>query len=100
MRPARSGFIITPSITMSEPGVTSAATMGKAADDGSAGTTTGRALSSGRPVRVIRRPSPPARRDFGAEMDEHFLGMVARGLAFDDGGRGRARSSPQAAPPI
>ena len=56
--PERSGFVMTPSTTMSEPGTISAATIGNAADDGSAGTTTGRALSSGRPTRSIRRPSP------------------------------------------
>ena len=39
--PVRSGFIITPSTTMSDPGTISAATIGKAADEGSAGTTTG-----------------------------------------------------------
>ena len=67
--------------------MTSAATIGKAADDGSAGTTTGRGVELG----AAGQGDPPALalrldRDFGAEMDEHFLGVVARGFAFDDGG--------------
>ena len=36
----------------------SAATIGKAAEEGSAGTTTGAGRSSGRPVSAMRRPSP------------------------------------------
>ena len=56
--PVLSGFIITPSTTMSEPGTISAATIGNAADEGSAGTTTVVGRNSGRPTRVTRRPSP------------------------------------------
>ena len=41
MRPVRSGLVITSVRTTSEPGTISAATIGNAADDGSAGTTTG-----------------------------------------------------------
>ena len=59
MRPARSGFIMTPSRITSEPGVTSAATSGNAAEDGSAGTTIGRGTSSGWPTSVMRRPCAP-----------------------------------------
>ena len=82
----RSGFIITPSTTMSEPGTISAATIGNAADDGSAGTTTVVGRNSGRPTSVIRRPSPSGcDRDLGAEMGQHFLGVVARGLGLDHG---------------
>ena len=43
---------------MSEPGTISAATIGNAAEDGSAGTTTGVGFNSGRPTSSIRRPSP------------------------------------------
>ena len=67
-RPMRDGFIITPSITMSEPGAIAAATIGNAAEDGSAGTTTGLGLSSGRPVefdpsavRAVRRATRTSR---------------------------------------
>ena len=55
----RSVFIITPSIMMSEPSAISAATIGKAAEEGSPGTTTGEGRSSGWPVRVMRRPASP-----------------------------------------
>ena len=58
--PVLSGFIITPSTTMSDPGTISAATMGNAADEGSPGTTTVVGRNSGRPTSVIRRPSPSA----------------------------------------
>ena len=53
---AAAGSVITPSITTSEPGVISAATSGKAAEDGSAGTTTGAGRSSGWPFSAMRRP--------------------------------------------
>ena len=43
---------------MSEPGTIRAATIGNAADEGSAGTTTVAGRNSGRPTSVIRRPSP------------------------------------------
>ena len=56
MRPVRSGFIITPLRITSEPGTSRAATSGNAAEDGSAGTVTGRGASSGWPVSVMRRP--------------------------------------------
>ena len=57
-RPVRSGFSSTPSTVTSEPGVISAATSGKAADDGSPGTAD-RARRSARwpPARRMRRPS-------------------------------------------
>ena len=45
---------------MSEPGTISAATAAKAADDGSAGTRTARASSSGCPTTVMRRAPEPA----------------------------------------
>ena len=47
--PVRSGFIITPSMTTSEPGTISAATSGNAAEDGSDGTTTGLPRASAGP---------------------------------------------------
>ena len=80
----RSGLIITPSTTTSEPGAINAATIGKAADEGSAGTTTGRGLQFG--AAGERDPAALALRrddDLGAEMGEHLLGVVARGLRFD-----------------
>ena len=49
--PDRNGLVITPSTTMSEPGMISAATIGNAADEGSAGTLTGLGRSSGRPTQ-------------------------------------------------
>ena len=48
-----------PSRITSEPGTISAATSGNAADDGSAGTTTGAGSSSGWPCSVMRRPCSP-----------------------------------------
>jgi hypothetical protein len=45
--PVRSGLVITSVSVMSEPGTTSVATSGNAAEDGSAGTSTGAATSSG-----------------------------------------------------
>ncbi len=56
--PVRRGFIITPSTTMSEPGTISAATIAKAAEDGSAGTTTGRGAARAA-LQVIVRPVAP-----------------------------------------
>ena len=91
-RPVRSGLVITPSRMISEPGTISAATSGNAADDGSAGTTTGAASSSGWPFSVMRRPCSPnsSDADLGAEMLEHLLGVVA-GRLFLDHGRGARR---------
>ena len=70
IRPVRSGFIITPSNMTSEPGTISAATIGNAAEDGSAGTTTGAACKFGlagqRDAAAMRAIA--ARRDLGAEM--------------------------------
>ena len=48
---------LTPGTVISDPGTRSAAATGKAAEDGSRGTATGWATSSGRPVRVMTRPS-------------------------------------------
>jgi hypothetical protein len=45
--PVRSGLVITLSSTMSDPGTMSAAAIGNAADDGSAGTRTEAADNSG-----------------------------------------------------
>ena len=85
--PERSGLVMTPSTTMSEPGTISAATIGNAAEDGSAGTTTGVGLSSGRPTRSMRRPSPSGvDLHLGAEMGQHLLGVVARRLGLDHRG--------------
>ena len=85
-RPLRSGLVITPSITISEPSTISAATSGKAAEDGSAGTRTvardqfrasfQRDLAAMRAIRLAD--------DRRAEMGEHFFGMIARGLGLDD----------------
>ena len=70
------------------PAAISAATIRKAADEGSAGTTTGFGASSGRPTRSIRRPSAfDAHAHLGAEMRQHFFGMIARGLRLDHGCR-------------
>ena len=54
IRPVRRGFIMTPSMITSEPGVIRAATSGNAADEGSAGTTTSAPRRSGWPWRVMR----------------------------------------------
>ena len=61
--PVRSGLVITSVSTMSEPSTISAATIGNAADDGSAGTTTSAPCSSGWPVSAILRPWLPSRVD-------------------------------------
>ena len=58
MRPLRSGLVITSVRISSEPGVINAATIGKAADEGSAGTVTGAGASSGSPLSAILRPWP------------------------------------------
>ena len=55
--PVRVGFSMMFSITMSEPGVMRAATMGKAAEDGSPGTSRACAFSSCWPSMVMWRPS-------------------------------------------
>ena len=57
-RPVRSGLSITPSTVTSEPGTTSAAARGKAAEDGSPGTATWVPLSFWPPGRRMRQPSP------------------------------------------
>ena len=94
--PVRSGLVMTSDRTMSEPSTISAATIGNAADDGSAGTTTSAPCSSGWPVSAILRPWLPSRRrdDLRAEMLQHQFGMVAAGLGLDhggDAGRGQPR---------
>ena len=58
MRPVRVGFSITASMRISDPGTMRAATMGKAADEGSAGTCTWLARSSGWPVKVMAVKPP------------------------------------------
>ena len=96
-RPVRSGFVITSVSTMSEPATISAATIGNAADDGSAGTMTPAPCSSGWPVSDD--PAAVAAfvghgDDLGAKMLQHQLGVVAAGLALDDrgdAGRGQSR---------
>ncbi len=60
INPVRSGLVITSVRITSEPGASNAATMGKAAEDGSAGTTTGAGASSGSPRSVILRPCAPS----------------------------------------
>jgi hypothetical protein len=59
----RSGFIITSGRKMSDPSTSSAATMGNAADDGSAGTATACGTSSGWPTSEMRRPWAPSGSD-------------------------------------
>ena len=87
-RPERSGLVITPSTTMSEPGVMSAATIGKAAEEGSAGTMTGLGLSSGRPCRVMRRPSPSISTRTSAPKWASIFSVWSReASALDDRGR-------------
>src|SRR5712692_5786920 len=54
--PVRNGLVMTSGRSMSEPGTSSAATIGKAADDGSAGTATFLGASSGWPTSEILRP--------------------------------------------
>ena len=49
--PVRSGLVMTSVRITSEPGTSTAATIGKAAEDGSAGTTTGAGASSGSPCK-------------------------------------------------
>ena len=85
----------------SEPGTISAATIGNAADDGSAGTTTGAGASSGSPLSEILRPWGPSGvdGDVGAEMREQLFGVVAARFGFDDGGLARRRQRRRAAPP-
>ena len=72
-------------MTRSDPSTISAATSGKAADDGSAGTRTSRAAHFRSPserdlaaMRAVRRAH-----DLGAEMSEHFFGVIARRLGLD-----------------
>ena len=55
MRPVRCSLSSTFSTVTSEPGVISAATIGKAAEDGSPGTSMAWAFSSGRPLRRMMR---------------------------------------------
>jgi hypothetical protein len=57
--PVRNGLVMTFSSTSSEPGTISAAIIGNAADDGSAGTTTFAGSSSGWPWSTMRRPCSP-----------------------------------------
>src|SRR6266508_4228349 len=60
MSPVRNGLVMTSVRITSEPGTINAATMGNAAEDGSAGTTTGAGASSGSPRTVILRPCAPS----------------------------------------
>lgn len=56
----RSGLVITSENMTSEPSTISAATIGNAAEDGSAGTTTSAPCNSGSPSSVILRPWLPS----------------------------------------
>ena len=96
IRPVRSGLVITSVSMISEPGTISAATIGNAADDGSAGTTTGAGASSGSPLSVILRPCAPSGSTvtLAPKCDEQLLGMVAARLRLDHrglAGRGQRR---------
>ena len=73
------------SMTMSEPGTIVAATSGKAAEDGSAGTITLRRtqLRAAFETDLSAMRSERLDRDGGAEMSQHFLGVVARRLGLD-----------------
>ena len=95
-RPVRSGLVMTSENTTSEPSTISAATIGNAADDGSAGTTTSAPCSSGWPVSAILRPWLPSLVETisRAEMLQHQFGVVAAGFLLDhggDAGRGEPR---------
>ena len=100
-RPVRSGLVMTSDRTRSEPGTISAATIGNAAEDGSAGTTTPAPCSSGWPGQ--RDPAAMAalrrRDDLRPEMLQHLLGVVAGRFGLDHGGDRRAQPAPPAAPP-
>ena len=90
MSPVRVGFSMMFSITMSEPSVMSAATIGKAAEEGSPGTSMVLGLqlmlAFDRDVAAIVLL---LHRDPRAEALQHALGVVARGGRLDD--RGLAR---------
>ena len=79
------------------PATSSAATSGKAAEDGSPGTTTSAARSSGWPCSSMIRPAPVGLdADGRAEMAQHVLAVVARGLRFlDPGDAGRVQAGEQ-----
>ena len=93
----RSGLVITASRIKSEPGTISAATIGNAAEDGSAGTTTlarlelGLALQGNAAAVLAMRLAG----ELGAEMFEHAFGVVARGLRFDHRGLAGRRETRQ-----
>ena len=78
---------------MSEPGTISAATIGNAADEGSAGTITGAGTSSGWPLSVTRRPCAPSfsTRTSAPKWRSMPLGVVARRLGLDHHGFARRR---------
>ena len=78
-------------MVISEPGTISAARTRKAAELGSPGTLTPRPSSSASPSTVMaREPSRSATVTSRAEVAQHALGVVARGLRLDDG-RGARR---------
>ena len=83
-KPMRRGFIITPSTTISEPLTSSAAAMGKAAEDGSTGTTIGRA----------NKFRPAFQHDFAAMLAIRARSAIRRrnSAAFFRYGRGWPRS--------
>src|SRR4029453_18997227 len=96
-RPVRSGLVMTSEKVTSEPSTISAATIGNAADDGSAGTTTAAPGGWGRRVSAVqfglaRKRDLAAmaaligRDDLGAEMLQHQFGVVAAGFLLDDRG--------------
>ena len=89
--PVRSGFVMTSVRTTSEPGTISAATIGNAAEEGSAGTRSpGRTKLGLAPERdaAACRPRRPTD-DVGTEMGEQALGVVAACFALDHGGLSR-----------
>ena len=83
--------------TRSEPSTIKAATIGNAADDGSAGTTTSSAVQFGLAGQrdLAAMAAFPRRDDLGAEMLQHQFGVVAARLGFDHGGDARRGQSRQ-----
>ncbi len=76
----RSGFTMTLRTVTSEPGTTRAATIGKAAEDGSPGTTT---FVPVRRTPLTKPDGPVHRLDVAAEGAEHVLAVIAALCGLD-----------------